>query len=272
MTQRKSQVNLLTIDKFAKICSTTPRTLRFYEKKGLIKPYRINSWNHYRYYHPDQMLNFSEIKLLQKLNLPLTQIHRVRNQNTFNFLEEELKTMKSSLNESQKKYLFLNNTVNFLYKENVKLETKLIGPLNLFCFYIKNGNYTDIGDYLNCLWKEAIKIKLICEKKEILFYHDPYFKPKNTKLEIALSCRKILDFSEKVLPKNFYFRKLPKTKVNVITYKGPYDYLSLIYQKLDHYYLTNKIKVKQPVFEIYKNGPYNTKSEYDYITKIYYPI
>ena len=57
MTQGQSQVNpstssgltlsqveeskRLAIKEFAQICRTTPRTLRFYEQKGLFKPFKI---------------------------------------------------------------------------------------------------------------------------------------------------------------------------------------------------------------------------------------
>src|SRR3989338_472751 len=74
MTQGQSQVNLLTIKQFAEVCRTTPRTLRFYEKKGLFKPAVIDTFNKYRFYHPSQAREFLKIKLLQNFHVPLKQI------------------------------------------------------------------------------------------------------------------------------------------------------------------------------------------------------
>ena len=75
MTQRQSQVNLLTINKFAKMCRTTPRTLRLYEKKGLLKPAYIDTYNSYRYYKVSQVEDFQKIRLLKNFHVPLREIH-----------------------------------------------------------------------------------------------------------------------------------------------------------------------------------------------------
>src|SRR3989344_723135 len=270
MTQRKSQVNLLTIDKFAKIAMTTPRTLRFYEQKGLLKPYEQDLSNHYRFYHPNQVLDFTKIKLLQKFNLSLKNISNIKRENEFEFLKSEIKKTKEELDEKIKNYKFLEWIINFFYNDGLStLKTEYIGPFDLICFYVKKGSYIDINNYVEDLWKVTNDKNIKCENREILFYLDPYFKPKETQLETALICKEKINRNIN-LPKNFYFRHFPKTKVNTLTYKGLYEYLSLIYNRLDYYYLKNNIEIKGHVFELYENGPYNTKSQYDYITNIYY--
>lgn len=272
MTLRKSQVNLLTIKQFANECQTTPRTLRFYDQKAILKPYKTDRWNNYRYYHPDQMLEFTKIKLLQKFNLSIKGVYRFQDKSAAEFLNEELVKIKNQISEAEKRYLFLNEISTFLWsKRELNLDVRIVEPFSLFCFQVKKGSYSEIGNYIENLWQEALKLGLKCEKREILFYLDPYFKPKNTKLEIALVLKNKINFNLN-LPKNFYFRKLSKLKAYFYLYKGPYDFLSLIYQRLDYHFLINQIKIDQPVFEIYEKGPYNTKSPYDYLTKIYYPI
>lgn len=273
MTQRKSQVNLLTIKQFANECQTTPRTLRFYDGKGILKPFKTNRWNNYRYYHPDQILEFAKIKLLQKFDLSIKDVYRFHDKSATEFLNGELKMIKNQIFETKKRYLFLNEISLFLWsKKNLNLNIKTIGPFNLFCLQIEKGSYSEIGNYIESLWQEALKLGLKCEKREILFYLDLYFKPKNTKLEIALICQNNKINPNLGLPKKFYFRRLSESKAYLYLYKGPYDFLPLIYQRLDYHFLINQIKINQPVFEIYEKGPYNTKSPYDYLTKIYYPV
>lgn len=272
MTLRKSQVNLLTIRQFANACQTTPRTLRFYDQKEILKPYKTDRWNKYRYYHPDQVLEFTKIRLLQKFNLSIEEIDRFQDKSAVEFLNEELKNISDQISETKKKYFFLNKISLLLWsKSKLNLDVKTIGPFNLFCFYIEKGKYSEISDYINTLWQEAIKLGLKCEKREVLFYLDPYLKPKDTKLEVALFCKSTPNLEQK-LPENFYFRTFPKTKACHYSYKGPYDFLPLVYQRLDYHFLVNQISTNIPVFEIYEKGPHNTKSQYDFLTKIYYPI
>lgn len=272
MTLRKSQVNLLTIRQFANACQTTPRTLRFYDQEGILKPHKTDRWNRYRYYHPDQVLEFTKIKLLQKFNLSIEEINRFQDKSAVEFLNAELKNICEQISETKKRYLFLNKVSLFLWsKSKLNLDLKTVGPFNLFCFYIEKGKYSEINDYISTLWQEAVRLGLKCEKREVLFYLDPYFKPKDAKLEVALFCKKMPNLKQK-LPENFYFRTFSKAKTYYYPYKGPYDFLPLIYQRLDYHFLVNQIPINSPVFEIYEKGPYNRKSQYDFLTKIYYPL
>lgn len=283
MTQGQSQVNpsagsgqgLLTIKQFAEVCRTTPRTLRFYEKKGLFKPAVIDTFNKYRFYDPRQAREFLKIKLLQNFHIPLKQIKTNSAQVT---LINRLKALKEEIQEKEKEYNFLEKMKSFLFKddkiENV-FQTKNLGPFNLFCMKIEHGEYAKITEYLRILWKEAKRLKLKCEKYEIVFYLNSAYNPKNTPLEIALICKLSLSHltsGNTKMKEDFYFKKYPKTKALAFEYNGPYEYLILVYQKLFSYIENANINPTSPVFDIYKKGPLNTESRYDYQTTIGFPI
>lgn len=274
MTQRQSQVRLLTIAEFAQICGTTPRTLRFYEQKGLFKPAKIDVWNNYRYYHPTQARDLFRIKLLQNFYLPLSQIKSaLRNRGKDVLLTEKLKSLSLEIEEKQKEYNFLQHIRRF-FVESVgfkgRLKEEILGPFNLFCALIEKGEYKNLPEYIRQLLKQAKILGISCRPPEIIFYLDHTFNPKSARLEIALICNGKIPKS-KVLPKNHYFKKFPKTKVVVYEYTGPYIYLPLIYQKFYNYMDQEKIDYRKGgVVEISIRGSLNTKSQYDYITKIGY--
>lgn len=273
MTQGQSQVNLLTIRQFAEVCRTTPRTLRFYEKNGLFKPTVTDSFNKYRFYHPRQARDFLKIKLLQNFHIPLKQIKTNSVQAT---LLNRLKTLKEDIQEKEKEYKFLEKTKSFLFKDD-KIEnvfrTKNIGPFNLFVMKVEHGEYARIPEYIKILWKEAKGLKLKCENYEIVFYLNSAYSPKNTPLETALVLRgSTPGVDARKLSENFYFKEYPKTKALAFEYNGHYKYLILIYQKLFSYLEAEKISLKSPGFDIYKYGPLNTVSQYDYQTMIGFPI
>ena len=276
MTQGQSQFNLLTIKQFAEVCRTTPRTLRFYEKKGLFKPAVIDTFNKYRFYHPSQAREFLKIKLLQNFHVPLKQIKANSVETT---LLNRLKILKEEIAEKEKEYKFLKKMKSFLLDSRQArmtkdiFQTKTFGPYNLFTMKVEHGEYSSITEYIKILWKEAKRLKLKCENYEIVFYLNGAYNPKNTPLEISLvfhgSTPKV---DARKLPENFYFKKYPKTKVLTFEYNGPYEYLILVYQKLFSYLEEEKIVLKGSGFDIYKFGPLSTKSKYDYRTTIAFPV
>lgn len=264
---------LLTASEFAKVCSVTPRTIRWYQEQGIIEPIKIDRWNKYAYFDPQQALKIFRIKLLQQFNLSLREIKNLVNDKNLS-LDEELKKLDNFIKEKQKDYLFLKQINNILSPHtSPDIKSEIIGIFQLFCYRVNNGDYHKIDEYLNKIRKYAKELKLKVLDYEITFYLDEDFeyRPKQSNLEIALIVEKPIT-TLKDLSENYYFREFPKTKALTFTFKGPYSYLTLIYKKVDKYIEDQKIKLSGPVFEIYLKNPTNTKSAYNYITKICYPI
>ena len=59
----------LTIGEFSRFCQVTVKTLRHYDKLGLLVPSEVDEWTHYRYYDVSQMqqLNAMEGIFVQPL-------------------------------------------------------------------------------------------------------------------------------------------------------------------------------------------------------------
>ena len=277
MTLRSSQVNILNVSDLAKICRLTPRTIRFYTKLGLLKPYRTGRWNGYHYYSQEQSLGVFKIKLLQEFGLSLNKIKNLSLFRTHFSFEKELSEIEKEIEEKQKRFAFLQN-INLLLFDTKNfgksLKREVVGPLKLFCLDVKNGDYDKIGDYIDYLRKTALELGIETLDSEITFYPHPAYKPKSSHLEIALICT---HFPKKIfskypnIPNDFYFKKYPETKVLSFYFNGPYKYLALIYQTFDKFVKEKNMNITSPVFELYPNGPSNTSSEYNYLTKICYP-
>lgn len=277
MTQGKSQVNLLTIKQFADLCRTTPRTLRYWEKQGLFIPAMIDVYNKYRLYSPRQARDFIKIRLLQNFHVSLKEIKGSIQDQTINiFLQNKLFGLQEEIAEKEKEYVFLKKIDSFLFnqhrfKNHFKKES--FGPFLLFCIKIENAQYHKINEYLTNLITSAKRLGLKCEEGGLTFYLTNIYQPKSAPLEIALICKsKKLSNKVKNLPENYYFKNYPKTLVLTYIHKGPYEYLTLIYQKLYDYIDDQKQELDGLVFEKYIYDPANTKSKYDYVTKIFFPI
>ena len=62
------------ISEFAKLCGTSSKTLRFYEKVGLLKAAYTNSENGYRYYDDEQYCQYKLITVFKEIGFTLDEI------------------------------------------------------------------------------------------------------------------------------------------------------------------------------------------------------
>lgn len=274
MTQGQSQVTLLKVAKFAQICRTTPRTIRFYEKKGLIKPTYIDQFSGYRFYDAKQAREVFKIKLFQKFDMSLQDIQKsIKKYNEYGFLERKLKKIKEEINEKLKEYQILKDVNNFLFSDK-KLENFLkvqkVGPFVLFAKTLKRGRYHEIDDLAEELIKQAKKLKIKTTDKYILLYLEPErYGPGGIDMELGLIC---VQKANVELPSGFYFKTLPKQKAALYDYKGPHPYLTFVHKRLFYDDYFKKHKFSNLPFDWYVRSFPNTKSSYDFLTRVVYPI
>lgn len=276
MTQRHSQVVLLTVSQFAKVCNATPRTIRFYEKNGLIVPAQIDENNNYRYYLPSQAKEVFKIRLLQDFGLSLSAIKQAVASDDFKArLERQLHKLSREIQRMRWRKTFLDN-IDLLLYDPVEFQTRIkqeeFGPYQLLSLSKPKADYAEIDSYFNELHRLATKLDLKVEDREITFYHDPAFeyKPISTPIETALILKS--KAHERGLPEEFCFRHFPKTSALTFTFNGPYTFLPLIFEKMDQWIASNDIKLQGPVFEYYMQSSGTTLYPYRYVTKIAYPV
>ncbi|WP_214320320.1 MerR family transcriptional regulator [Nonomuraea sediminis] len=68
---------MLTIGAFAKESRLSPKALRLYDELGLIVPARVDPFNGYRMYEPEQLERARLVGLLRRLGMPLARIRVV---------------------------------------------------------------------------------------------------------------------------------------------------------------------------------------------------
>jgi len=88
----------LTIGEFSKLCYVTVKTLRHYERIGLLRPHEVDKWTGYRYYDVSQMSDMVKIKNFKELGLQLEDIKEIFEEKQFE-LDKELVERKISETE-----------------------------------------------------------------------------------------------------------------------------------------------------------------------------
>ncbi len=270
MTQGQSQVKLFRIAEFAKIALTTPRALRLWQRMGLLEPYQQDKWTGYRYYHINQIETVMQIKWWQELGLGLRAIRqrredRIKVEAYIKKLEEEIKSLQAKRN-------FVIRFSQFLKTNKPQLTKVRVGGWRLLTKKIKKGKYYEIGKYVKELWNKALQFDgLEFRKAEITFYETPYFSPAKSDLKLGLIIKKGRINEDRLLS-DLQIENYPKQYAYRFKFVGPYRFLMMVYRKLNWYFITHKVPIYPPVFEVYTKGPFNTKNEYDYVTEIYYPV
>ena len=68
---------MLKIGEFSKIAQVSIKTLRYYDRLGLLKPAHIDRYNSYRYYNLAQLSRLNRILALKDLDFSLDQIQEL---------------------------------------------------------------------------------------------------------------------------------------------------------------------------------------------------
>ena len=102
------------IGEFSYLCECTIKTLRHYEKMGILIPKEVDDFTGYRYYSEEQVSTYHNIKTYTESELE-DYIKNVREE----MVEEQVKKLKKQMNES----LDINEKLNILKRiEKIKKE------------------------------------------------------------------------------------------------------------------------------------------------------
>ena len=107
-----------SINELSRISGVTPRTLRWYDKKGILKPSRIGE-NGYRYYGAQEVNRLQEILFYKALGIELDEIKKCLDDPGFNRIER-LNSHLSALDQKRKHIDKLIKSV----QETVKAEER----------------------------------------------------------------------------------------------------------------------------------------------------
>lgn len=185
-------MELQTISQISKRFLISPRTLRYYEQKGLISSVR-DADTAYRKYDEDTVLRLKQIILLRKLRIPLGQINEMLKNNdvktAINILESNLTEMEDEITTLStirdiikaliEKLNLDRNTLVLLEDESL---LEIVDTLTISKIHFKENTITDVPNksiitqfaYLDLLKTAPIyimeesKMKITVTKKKFL--------------------------------------------------------------------------------------------------------
>lgn len=101
---------MFTVKQLSDMAGVTPRTLRHYDRIGILKPSRIGD-NGYRYYGEESVLSMQQILLYRELGLPLEEIGAIMGRRDFD-VSAALESHKVELGKRMRRLELLTATVD----------------------------------------------------------------------------------------------------------------------------------------------------------------
>lgn len=271
------------IGEFSYLCSMSIKTLRYYDKIGVLIPASVDELTGYRYYDIDQLEQAQKIKSLQEASFTLEEIKSIlEGKNTEILLSKEKQIRKEELNKIQK--------INEMKKELNNGKVEVLENPNLYI----TGDFKKLKSYNN--FDEEVE-------KLNINYHDNNWKKVFVNLEEGYKEENIKCFIGKLISKEdeiSYLSSLynnlkeetlnEKLDINKINkYPLIYDtkeynkYLYIVtrnrmngYKKLINYAKENNYQIDEAFIEVENNeikeiyvGVIDTKEENDDYKRIY---
>lgn len=108
--------NKLLIKEFSLLCQVTVKTLRHYEKIGLLLPAEVDEWTGYRYYDVQQMQTLANIRRLKNMGFSLDEIHELMADGNLTpsiaALQEKMETCRNEQAQLQKRHDILQSMMD----------------------------------------------------------------------------------------------------------------------------------------------------------------
>lgn len=269
--------NKFKIGEFSKFNRITVKTLRHYEKIGLLKPNEVDEWTGYRYYDVSQFDKLSEILYLKKLCFSLTEI-RDMFEDGLDFPPQEAVKTKIEACQQEKSLL------RWQLDELKKLENHIRGGSKMEKVFIKQlpgvtvasfrkviKSYDELS-YLCCnvIGQEMQRCGCTCDNVSYCYTveHDKEHKETDIDVEYCEAVDKPFTESD-----SLKCRFVPEVRTAVcINHHGSYNDFQRSMAEIMSYVENNGFRITQSPRFSYIDGPWNKDKEEDYLTEIQIPV
>ena len=261
------------IGEFSKICQVSVKTLRYYDKIGLLKALKTDRFTGYRYYDRAQLERMLLIQKLKRYGFSLEEIQpllscgaealRRELQRQKRKLECQLLELETVLDELASHLSKLERTGDNSMDTSNGYEIKLTQTEPVAVFSSRqNMGVEEYGKYYSDLYSRIAKEGLTPGGVTGAMYWDEEFDRESSDTELFVSVRET-ERAEKIL----------ESRLCAMTVqKGPYSTLNEAYAALVSWIEENGYAWNEAPYEIYRKGAWNNLNPKDWETEIYFPV
>lgn len=264
---------MFKIGDFSKIARVTVKTLRYYDKIGLLKPSFIDEETGYRYYTEEQTSQIYAILSYKKAGLSNDEIKKllVEKYSQKEFLEvckARLEKEKFAISE---RIGYIEKLLKQEEREEKNIVVKSVPSYTTCCFcgYVKDVSH--IPAFMKNCHLEIHRLKPDVRYAEpdycCVIYPQDEYREKDIFIEYAQAVQSFEKESE-ILK----IKKLEEVQVVSVMHYGSYDTLSASYLKAVEWARKNGYILRGDVREQYIHGTWDNCKENEWETEVQLPI
>lgn len=267
----------LQIGEFSKLCGVTVKTLRHYEKIGLLMPAEVDEWTGYRYYHVSQLQQMETIRNLKEAGFSLEEIGTLMANDThiptMDLIEAKIRQTEAMLHELLLRRDRLQTMFNSQkrIKNMEKISIQRIPAMTVASYRAVIPNYNAVGDLcVNVIGPEMARLGCQCPEPGYCytFEHAKEYKDHDIDFEY---CEQVLEAKED--SDIIKFRQEPEIPMALcMKLYGPYDRLYQGYLDMFAYLEKEGYKLVGAPRACYVDGCWNKENPEEWLTIIQAPV
>ena len=264
---------MLTIGQMSKVCGVSVKTLRHYDKIGLLKPQRIDEINGYRYYEDPQIGTMLLIGRLKRYGFSLTEIQALltipdsrellRQMYKQRFrLERQMEHISITIREMGYHLEEFERTGDIMsYQNNYEIQIKEAEEQALVTQRHKMS-VEEFGTYYGKIYEKITREHMTINGVIMAVYHDQEFDPAYSDIELGVGIteRDKADFI------------MPGCLCAATIHRGPYSGLPDAYGAIVAWINANGYHMNGMPYEIYRKNQFDKLPPDEWETEIFFPV
>jgi DNA-binding transcriptional MerR regulator len=267
----------LTIGEFSRFCCVTVKTLRHYEKLGLLVPNEVDEWTRYRYYDVSQMQQLNSILRLKSLGSSLEEIRDLFEEGTHNpsvpQMHAKMQAVEEEIMRLREKHRVLRKMVdNIEYISMMEhISIQRLPEIIVASHRRVLKHREDFIPLFNQVINPEIQ-RLGCRRTLPIYgftmEHEQEYKSQDIDTEYCLQVEQMYEDSELIK-----FKRLHEVATAVcLKHLGPYDTIHESFAEVMRYIADQGLKVAGLCRMQFEEGLHNQRDPKKFITIIQVPV
>jgi effector-binding domain-containing protein len=268
---------MFKIGEFSRLSQVTVKTLRYYDRIGLLTPAEVDPSTNYRYYAAHQLRRLNRILALKGLGLSLDQIAQLLDdelspEQIRGMLQLKRLEIQERLEEGQARLARVELRLRQIEKEDkmpeqeVRIKQAPAQPVASLRDVIPT--YSDIGELFEEMFSYLGQKGVTPSGPPFVIYHDEEFRETDADVEVVVPMGGQIPEGERIR-----MRRLPEVEeMASVIHNGSYETIGETYGQLMGWIEDSGYQIAGPGREIYLHGPESGDDPSTYVTEIQMPM
>ncbi len=267
---------MLKIGEFSRFGQVTVKTLRHYDRIGLLKPAEVDRFTGYRYYSATQLPRLNRILALKDLGLALDEIRRLLDEDLSpdqirGMLRLKQAEIEGHLQEEQERLARVELRLRQMEQENTMSTQEIVvkkAPRQAVVYVRDTVSTAGIGQLFGELFGYLGRQGVGPAGPPFAIYYDEEFREDALDVEVTAPVAAPLPETDRIKNREMD----PIDKLATVIHQGSYETIGATYTRLLSWIEENGYRPGGPVREIYLSGPGEGGDPSTYVTEVQMPI